>query len=470
MPQLVGQPCIRCGQSIVSPFAGEWCAGCGKAVHFACRVADAELDSAGHCSRCGGDPSLVAPVEVREEWPGVAVPDDQPFSAIRVPDLRRRRPARQKALIGLGLLALAGAVLGLCWYGYGWFERNQIERLVRQGFEQQLRLDVRSIRLEQTQEHVYSGTITTTAGEDWDVTARLTWPNGRKQVRWEAQPPLERAERELRKDMEAKLNKRVRSLELVRQPDGRLSGKAELTSGEQYDIHEPEDRSSRVLMYEWNRATVEKWVRQSLRDEHNDEFASLSLDRKGATNYTGRGVGKAGLEYSVSTVPVAQGAEGAGQARLKIELLPSSYPRWVRQGMERQMKVKVTRITLTPHPAGYHTGQATIDTGEVYEVRAGRPPAWRNGPRDGVPTWNVVLSPQSYPARIKRDLEQTYPYKVKSVELKPRRDGKQEGLAHLEGGGSFRIWIDRKKRSGEEGANPWPDLPEEVSWRVAVPK
>jgi hypothetical protein len=457
MPQLVGQPCVRCGQSIVSLLSAELCAGCGKAVHLACRVPDAELDTPWHCSRCGGDPSRETPDGLQAS--PLEPPPDEPFRTITVPDIRLRRRPRQKALIVLGVLVLGGVIVGLCWAGYGWLQRSEIERLVRKDFEQRMRQDVSAIHLKRTDANDYSGTITTAAGEDWHVKVSVTHVGRSRQFRWEFLPPLERSERELRKDLETRLNRRLRSLKVARGPDGRLSGTAELTSGEQFDIRE-EAGPSRRIVYEWNQATVEKALRQSAREQHNDELASLSLTRQGPGDYAGKAVGKSGLEYRV-------------RDSLKLELLPSSYGRWVTQRLAQEHKLKVKSISLKPHPAGYWTGQATLETGLIYEVRAGTPPAWRKGPRDREPTWSAVLSPDSYPQWIKNGLEQEFPYKVKSVTLRPPApDGSQVGTAHLEDGADFRVWVKRKKVEKKEGEHPplWPDLPAEMQWGVGLPK
>jgi hypothetical protein len=465
MPQLVGQPCVRCGQPIVSLLVGGACPGCGKAVHHACRVPDEELDTPWHCSRCGCDPSALTRAGDEDRLPAAPAEVDGPFRPIHIPDIRRRRSFRQIAVRALVLLVLAGAVVGLCYAGYRWMQLNEIERLVRNGFEQQLNQKVTAINLKRTDTDVYSGTVTTVAGEEWDVTARVT-PN--QQIRWRVSPPKERAERDLREDMEKKLNKKVRSIELVRQADGRWSGTAELESGEQYDIREPDDDDSHLFVYEWNQATVEKWIRQHARDQFNDLLDTLSVTRQGPTRYTGKAVGKSGLHYTVSIIPLEKPVNGVRQARLVLAPRPDFYPRWASRKMEEQMGVKVKKITLAAQPAGHHSGQAVVDTGEVYEVRAGTPPAWRNSDRDGEVDCQWALSRSSYRTWASNSMEKKLKSKVESIQWKPGRDGVQVGIVHLADGRRYRARLETKKAEKKAGDEPlWPDLPnDEVGWKA----
>lgn len=49
--QIVGEPCQRCGKTIGSIVAGNFCGACGRAMHFACMSADVSDPNA--CSACG---------------------------------------------------------------------------------------------------------------------------------------------------------------------------------------------------------------------------------------------------------------------------------------------------------------------------------------------------------------------------------------------------------------------------------
>ncbi len=467
MPQLVGQPCSRCGQPLASLLSGSICPGCGKAVHHACLAPDTEPDTLWHCSRCGGNPSSV-PTPAGDDRLALAPSfDTVPEQPFQVPDLRRRRPLWKKAVLGLVLVLLGVGVVWLCYAGFRWSQRNEIERIVRKGFEEKTTQGVTAIHLQRQDDGHYAGTITTTAGEEWDVKAQVL-PAGRsRQVRWRARPPVERAERELQKDMEAKLNKKVVSIKLARQADGRLGGTAELQSGEVYDVREPSDDNSPYLfVYEWNQATVEKWVRQYAQDHHNDVLETLTLTRTGPSNYTGTASGKSGLDYRVAIVS----APGAKTQTLTMHPLPESLPRWVTREVERQMKLKVTKMTLTPQPGGHSAGQFVADSGLVYNVRAGTPPAWRKDHRADRPHWKVVLARSSWPTWVKNDLERTHGSKVRSLVFKPRPNGSQVGIARLADGATFWVVLEATKPKRKEGEeNLWPDLPDEApGYRIAT--
>jgi hypothetical protein len=470
MSPFVGQPCVRCGQTIASDLDGSVCAGCGRGVHHACRLADEQPDTLRHCSCCGGDPSSIPPLPGDDRlMPALPEADDLDRPLV-IPDLRRHESARKKVLRAIVVIGLACVIIGLCVAGYRWMQHNEIERLVRQGFEQKVGQGVNAVQLKRTDEGNYAGTITTATGEEWHVTVRVTPMGSNKQIRWRARPPLARAESDLRKDMETKLNKKVRSLQLTRQEDGRFSGTAELESGEQFDVREGDENSPELLRYEWNQATVEKWIKQVAQERYNDTLRTLSVTRQGPTRYTGKATGTSGLQYDVSLLPMASRPGEATQVQLNLTVLPASLPGWVSRGLEKELKVKVKTITLKPHPDGhYHTGEAVCETGEVYELRAGTPPAWRNDARAGIPTWKAVLSPKGYPAWIRKGLEKTYRAKVKSLELKPLPNGNQEGIATLDDGRRFQVWLEKTKRDrkGEE-EELWPDLGDEMlRWQSA---
>jgi hypothetical protein len=462
MSQLVGQPCVRCGQPLVSLLAGGVCPGCGKAVHHGCLAPDAGPDTPWHCSSCGGDPSSV-PEQLAEDRltlaPSFESTPERPF---QVPDLRKRVPLRKKVLLALVLLVLGGTVLGLCFFGYRWSQRRNIERMVRKGFEDNTRQIVDAIHLERQDDGNYAGTITTTAGEDWEVTARTTPPSQSWQMVWRL--PLERAENVLRQDMEKQFNKKVVSIKLTRQSDGQIGGTAELQSGEVYDIRE--DDRSHSLVYEYNPPTMEKCVREYARQQHNDVLDKLTLTRQAPLNYSGTASGASGLDYRVLiTAP-----PGTSRPQLTMPPLPESLPRWVTRGVEQQMKVKVTKITLTPHPEGYSSGQLVTDTGLVYDVRAGIPPAWRKDHRSDRPHWQVVLSPSSYETWVKMGLEKDRGSAVRSLRLRRRPSGSQVGVARLADGTTLWVVLEKKKRKREEGEkNLWPDLPDEtVTYRTTT--
>jgi hypothetical protein len=468
MSDFVGQPCVRCGQSLASPLVGGPCPRCGNAVHHGCLGPDDEGGTPLYCARCGGTPPPGVPSD--DALTTAPVLDDRPEQPFGGPDIRLRRPWKKKVVVALVLLLAVGMLIGLGYAGFRWSQRRDVERVVRKGFEQHTSQSVSAIHLRRQDDGTYTGTVTTAAGEEWDVTARLIGTGRQEKVRWRARPPLERAERELRRDMEQKLNKPVRSIRLARQPDGRLGGTAELQSGEVYDVHEPDDDSPYLLVYEWNQATVEKWVRESARQRHNDVLDKVSLTRRGPSSYTGTASGASGLDYLITIVPDAPRRGGNGQARLTLHVVPESLPRWVSRGLEKQLEARVTKITLVPHPGGYFQGQAVLDSGLAYEVRAGTPPAWRNGPRADVPTWAAVLAPRSYTAWVKKGLEEVYRQKVRSLELKPRPGGNEVGIARLADRTTFWVVLEKAKRQRKEGeANLWPDLPDvALKWHIAT--
>jgi hypothetical protein len=386
----------------------------------------------------------------------------EPFRPIQVPDLRLRRPLRRRILTALGLIVLAGVVLGLGYAGFRWLQRKEVERVVRTGFTQQ---GVAAVHLERKGDGLYTGTLTTVLGEDWDVTARM---GANRQITWRARPPLARFEADLRRDMESKLNKRVRSVKLVRQPDGRYAGLAEMESGEQFDVREESD-GPHLFVYEWNQATVEKWVHQVAGERYNDRLSSLALTRRGPTNYAGKASGTSGLEYDISIAPGGADAQGSKAIHLNIDAVPASFGRWVTLGLQKRLKIKVKKMTLTPQPGGYSTGQAISDKGEVYDIRAGTPPAWRKKGRFGL-AWQAALAPASYKTWLANTLEKVLLSKVKSLDLVPDRTNIY--IARLENDRRFEVALRTRKLARSDEEDLWPDLPHEeiaVKYVKALP-
>ncbi len=61
MPQLVGSLCAICGQPILSILHGDFCPGCGHAVHGECRAASADGAGPDRCATCGLDLTVAGP-------------------------------------------------------------------------------------------------------------------------------------------------------------------------------------------------------------------------------------------------------------------------------------------------------------------------------------------------------------------------------------------------------------------------
>jgi hypothetical protein len=456
MSQLVGQPCSRCGQPLFSVLSGTACPGCGKAVHHGCLAFDEAQAAVGQCPRCGGSIDAVPGPPTDRELVAVPHYETTPESPFLVPDLRKRTSWRKKLLLAVALLVLGGVVVGLGFFGFRWLQRSDAERMVRKSFEDTTHQGVTAIHLERQDDGNYAGTITTTVGEEWDV---QVWPSGGgrpREVRWLARPPIDRVERELRKELEKKFNKKVISIKLARQADGRAVGTAELQSGEVFDIRESGNEKTPGFTTEWTRATVEKWVREVARQQHDDVLDKLELTRHGTMNYTGKASGASGLDYRITIAPIDD-----KKHQLRLHPLPESLPRWVKWKVERQMKLKVAKVTLTPHPEGYSSGQLVTDKGLVYDVRAGVPPAWRKDHRADLLDLRMVPSPSAYAAWIKDDLQRKFGSKVRSLRLEQRPGGKQVGIARLADRTTLWVTVVRKRRLKEGEEELWPDLPDE---------
>ncbi len=444
MSPIAGSECVRCAGPIADPLDAAVCPGCGQPVHHACRAAAGARP-------CPGCEALAAGVDTTTPQPSQA-----PL-AYQVPDLRRRLTRRQKVRRALLLLVLVAGAAGLCFAGYRWWQRNRVERVVRQNFERQMHQGVASVHLPRVGPGAYQGTLTTTTGELWKVSV---WAEPHNRFRWQLRPPLERTERQLREDVEQKMQKKVRSVKLTRGEDGRIQGLIETELGEQFDVRESGDETATPhFSYEWNRATVEKWIREHARRLRNDNLRSLSLTRTGPARYSGKAVGTSGIEYDVSIVPAPPEPGGVQKVRALLNPVPASYPLWVKRCLTDDYGLKVKTLKLAPHAGGYHAGQALTESGVVWAVRAGVPPARRNSPdRDVVCA--VAMSPASYETWARNTLGRQSKSKIVSLELRAYPDGEHIGTARLENGQRYHVRIEKKKADNAVGPEKdWPDLP-----------
>lgn len=133
--------------------------------------------------------------------------------------------SRRLALTGLlPLLAFAVAGCGV--------SQRDVENQIRVEMGRNMGVTVWSFDLKEEPDASYVGTATTTRGDVYDVTAKVV--DGKPD--WKAIPGQAMMEADIRRGIERQYSRRLKTLQLTKTSPGVFFGKAELATGERFDL------------------------------------------------------------------------------------------------------------------------------------------------------------------------------------------------------------------------------------------
>jgi hypothetical protein len=109
---------------------------------------------------------------------------------------------------------------------------------------------------------------------------------------------------------------------------------------------------------------IEKVIVDGVKTQMNLDLASLDLKKRDDGSFAGTATAQNGDVYEVFTQPIKGG-------KVEWQVLPSQgmVDRTVRDGIEKQLSVKVLNLRLTKERPGVYAGAADLSNGKTLKVK-----------------------------------------------------------------------------------------------------
>lgn len=253
-----------------------------------------------------------------------ALATEQHYHALARRGGRSVRAAVAMPLLGIGAVATANLLLDRLPI---FNEIRRLEETVRAGMEHDQKIRVAECKLARRPDGNIAGTLTEVGGEQWDVLR--VWTEGR-QVRWYFAEPVSRLETRMRAEVAERIGDPVRSAQLRKNAEGRVSGTIETEAGVVCDVLQtPPEVFPPQAYWQINEESYASYLKVATR---KDDFslAFVRLEPHGKAEWRGVGTDRFGAQYDIVLRARAPAGGGPGDARLgamlEWELTPKNVP------------------------------------------------------------------------------------------------------------------------------------------------
>lgn len=251
------------------------------------------------------------------------LPDDEHYR-----ELARQGGTSVSALVAGSLAGLVAVVVANVLLDRlpAFNEIRRMEEAVRTGMEKDQKIRAAACRLERRPDGTIAGTVTEVGGAQWEVLR--VWAEGR-QVRWYFAEPVARVETRMRAEIVERVGDPIKSAQLQRTPEGRVTGTIETQAGIVCDVLQtPPDVFPPLVYWQINERSYPSYIKVATR---KDDFSlvNVRLEPKGKNEWRGEGTDNRGFQYDIAlrTRSAARGGAGDVQSQmLEWDLMPKAVP------------------------------------------------------------------------------------------------------------------------------------------------
>jgi uncharacterized protein with FMN-binding domain len=170
-------------------------------------------------------------------------------------------------------------------------------------------------------------------------------------------------EKSIKDEIKSRLGVEATAVNPTKQSDGGYTGTATAANGDVYDITvAPASRRRAEWKAVVSQGTVERMLRDHLKNNLKMEVAKMELTKEPDGNYSGTATATNGETIEVRADPKPEGIA------LNAVVAQPTVERLVREDVEKRTMVKVKSLNLTRQGPGTYTGTLDLANGEKLNV------------------------------------------------------------------------------------------------------